>query len=110
MPQLSANQTPPPNSSDLDAVVEAAVDRAYRWMDATREADAKDASTQQLADMLRDDNGVRFTMDFVDRVMRPESNRVAANALRSITRGVDARFLGQINALLVGVGAFVGPI
>ena len=109
MPQLSTSQTPPPNSADLDAVVEAAVARAYHWMDETAEADANDASTQQLAEMLRDDNGVRFTMDFVDRVMRPESNRVAANALRSITRGVDARFLGQINALLVGVGAFVGP-
>ena len=97
------------HTSDVDAVVEAAIARAHSWMEATAEADADDAQTQQLAEMLRDDNGVRFTMDFVDRVMRPEDNRVAANALRSITRGVDASFLGQINALLVGAGAFVGP-
>ena len=90
MPQLSTNQTAPSNSDDLDAVVEAAVARAYHWMEATAEADADDASTQQLAELLRDENGVRFTMDFVDRVMRPESNRVAAQALRAITRGVDA--------------------
>ena len=63
MPQLSTSQTPPPNSADLDAVVEAAVARAYHWMDETAEADANDASTQQLAEMLRDDNGVRFTME-----------------------------------------------
>ena len=109
MPQLSTNQIAPSNSDDLEAVIEAAVARAYHWMEATAEADADDASTQQLAELLRDENGVRFTMDFVDRVMRPESNRVAAHALRAITRGVDARFLGQINSLLVGIGAFVGP-
>ena len=109
MPQLNTNQIAPSNSDDLDAVVEAAVARAYHWMEATAEADADDASTQQLAELLRDDNGVRFTMDFVDRVMRPESNRVAAQALRAITQDVDAKFLGQVNALLVGLGAFVGP-
>ncbi|WJY97735.1 bifunctional proline dehydrogenase/L-glutamate gamma-semialdehyde dehydrogenase [Corynebacterium fournieri] len=109
MPKLSTTQTPPTNSADLDAVVDAAIARAYHWMEATADADADDAQTQQLAEMLRDDNGVRFTMDFVDRVMRPENNRVAANALRSITKGVDASFLGKINALLVGTGAFVGP-
>ena len=109
MPQLSTNQIAPSNSDDLDAVVEAAVARAYHWMETTAEADADDASTQQLAELLRDDNGVRFTMDFVDRVMRPESNRVAAQALRAITQDVDAKFLGQVNALLVGLGAFVGP-
>lgn len=110
MPTLRTNQTPPAMSGDVDAVVDSAVARAYTWMETTADKDADDAQTQQLAELLRDDQGVRFTMDFVDRVMRPESNRVAAHALRSITRGVDASFLGQVNALLVGVGAFVGPI
>ena len=109
MPNLLTNQLPPDNSADLDHAVDAAVARAYHWMEATADADADDAQTQQLAEMLRDDKGVHFTMDFVDRVMRPEDNRVAANALRAITRGVDASFLGRINALLVGTGAFVGP-
>ena len=109
MPNLRTNQFAPESTSDLDHVVDSAVARAYHWMEATADADADDAQTQQLAEMLRDDNGVRFTMDFVDRVMRPEDNRVAANSLRTITRGVDASFLGRINALLVGVGAFVGP-
>ena len=49
MPQLSTNQIAPSNSDDLDAVVEAAVARAYHWMETTAEADADDASTQQLA-------------------------------------------------------------
>ena len=95
---------------DFDAAVEAAAAQAHAWIAETAEEDANDSQTQQLAALLRDDDGVRFTMDFVDRVMRPEDDRVAARALRSITSGIDASFLGQINGLLVGLGAFVGPI
>lgn len=49
-------------------------------------------------------------MDFVDRVMRPEDDAVAANALRATAEGVHASFLGTINALLVQAGAAVGPM
>lgn len=94
----------------FEAAVEAAAAQAHAWIAETAEEDANDSQTQQLAALLRDDDGVRFTMDFVDRVMRPEDDRVAARALRSITSGIDASFLGQINGLLVGLGAFVGPI
>ncbi|MCT2337744.1 bifunctional proline dehydrogenase/L-glutamate gamma-semialdehyde dehydrogenase [Corynebacterium sp. p3-SID1056] len=94
----------------FDAAIEAAAAQAHAWIAETAEEDANDSQTQQLAALLRDDDGVRFTMDFVDRVMRPEDDRVAARALRSITSGIDASFLGQINGLLVGLGAFVGPI
>lgn len=97
-------------STDFDEIVNAAVDQAHAWIAETAEDDANDSQTQQLAALLRDDDGVRFTMDFVDRVMRPEDNRVAARALRSITDGIDPSFLGQLNGLLVGLGAFVGPI
>ena len=65
MPQLSTNQIAPSNSDDLEAVIEAAVARAYHWMEATAEADADDASTQQLAELLRDENGVRFTLSLI---------------------------------------------
>ena len=94
----------------FDAAVEAAAAQVHAWIAETAEEDANDSQTQQLAALLRDDDGVRFTMDFVDRVMRPEDDRVAARALRSITSGIDASFLGQINGILVGLGAFVGPI
>lgn len=94
------------DSSDVEAVVEKAITRARQWLAAT---DGKtDKSTEQLANMLRDPNGVEFTMDFVDRVMRPEDDKVAANAMSSITG--NPKFLGPINSTLVGLGAFFGPI
>lgn len=95
---------------EMDTVVTQAVDRAYEWLHSTSRADADDAATTQLAALLQDQTGVQFTMDFVDRVMRPEDNKVAARALRRTASGVDASFLGPVNGLLVGAGAFVGPI
>ncbi|MCI6207015.1 MAG: bifunctional proline dehydrogenase/L-glutamate gamma-semialdehyde dehydrogenase [Corynebacterium glucuronolyticum] len=103
-------QLRPERSTDVDTLVDAAVSRAHQWLHETAEVDAQDEGTQQLAALLQDKKGVEFTMDFVDRVMRPEDDAVAAKALRTTARGVDASFLGTINALLVGAGAFVGPI
>ena len=97
-----------PESDDVDAVVEAAVARAHEFLNAS--ADEQDKGTEQLASLLRDSDGVNFTMDFVDRVMRPEDNAVAADALKDVTSRYDARFLGLINGTLVGLGGFFGPI
>ena len=72
--------TPLPNSSDLDKAAEAAVIRAKEWLALTNNAASKKeaASTEQLAALVRDDDGIRFTMGFVDRVARPTDNTVAA--------------------------------
>ncbi|QNE90232.1 bifunctional proline dehydrogenase/L-glutamate gamma-semialdehyde dehydrogenase [Corynebacterium incognita] len=94
------------DSNDVEAVVDKAITRARQWL-ATSEGKT-DKSTEQLANMLRDPHGVSFTMDFVDRVMRPEDDKVAAHAMSQITE--NPKFLGPINATLVGLGAFFGPI
>ena len=70
--------TPLPNSSDLDKAAEAAVIRAKEWLALTNNAASKKeaASTEQLAALVRDDDGIRFTMGFVDRVARPADNKI----------------------------------
>lgn len=97
-----------PLSDDVEAVLPAAIKRAQGWLAST--ADEKDKATEQLAELLRDDNGVKFTMDFVDRVMRPEDDKVAAKALKDISSQYDPSFLGSLNGALVGAGGFFGPI
>lgn len=97
-----------PISDDVEAVLPAAISRAHDWLKST--ADEEDKATEQLADLLRDDDGVKFTMDFVDRVMRPEDDKVAAHALKDISSHYDPSFLGSINGALVGAGGFFGPI
>lgn len=97
-----------PISDDVEAVLPAAISRAHDWLKST--ADEEDKATEQLADLLRDEDGVKFTMDFVDRVMRPEDDKVAAHALKDISSHYDPSFLGSINGALVGAGGFFGPI
>lgn len=104
----SPAHTPHADSPDVEAVVDAAIKRARNWLAAS--ANESDRATEQLADLLRDQDGVKFTMDFVDRVMRPEDDKVAANALAAINQKFDSSFLGQVNSSLVGMGSFFGPI
>ena len=100
--------SPFPESADLEAVLAPAIDCARHWLKIT--ADDQDKATKQLAELLRDSEGVTFTMDFVDRVMRPEDDAVAAHALTSVTANHDPAFLGRFNALLIGLGGYFGPI
>ena len=95
-------------SDDVESVIDAAAQRARKWLAATE--GEHDPSSEQLADLLRDEDGVAFTMDFVDRVMRPEDDKVAADALKAMTQKFDPAFLGRFNGLLVGMGGFFGPI
>ncbi|WP_460772782.1 proline dehydrogenase family protein [Microbacterium sp. GXF7504] len=60
-----------------------AVELARRWVRESAEVQA-DAAAQRLAGVLRDPNGLPFTIGFVDGVMRPESLSAAAAQLRRI--------------------------
>ena len=64
-----------------------AIDQVRTWL--AKAADIKpDASAQQLAGVLKDPNGLDFTVGFVDRVVRPEDHSVAASALSHIADDV----------------------
>lgn len=90
----------------VEAILEPAVDRARTWLTASAGGDGSSA-TERLADLVRDPAGVSFTMDFVDRVMRPEDNRTAARALRSLDTPPD--FLGRLNQTALRLGGLLGP-
>ncbi|UDL73463.1 proline dehydrogenase family protein [Corynebacterium uberis] len=98
----------PANSSDVDVAAPLALTRARHWhaQTETDTARAEAKATEQLAELVRDPDGVRFTMEFVDRVTRPEDNKVAARNLRKITDAPD--FLGPLNKSMLGLGAALG--
>ncbi|GAC1605648.1 MAG: hypothetical protein NVS3B6_18240 [Pseudarthrobacter sp.] len=50
-----------------------------------------DASAQQLAGVLKDPNGLDFTVGFVDGVVRPEDLHVAARNLAALAPKVPGR-------------------
>jgi RHH-type proline utilization regulon transcriptional repressor/proline dehydrogenase/delta 1-pyrroline-5-carboxylate dehydrogenase len=68
-----------------------------------------DVSATRLAGILRDPDGLAFTVGFVDGVVRPEDLRVAARKLRAIAPNVPA-FLPWVMRVAVRLGGFFAPI
>lgn len=109
---MSAHLAPGTDLIDGDAVVEDAIATARRWLDAADDVDRSERRTaEQLGTLLADAAGLDFAAGFVDRVMRAESDAVAAVALRRLVAASDdgAGFLGRIDRLLLGAGALLAP-
>ena len=66
-------------------------------------------AARRLADVLRDPRGLDFTVGFVDGVIRPEDDRVAAANLRDLARNAPS-FLPRHLRLLVKLGALVSVV
>lgn len=68
-----------------------------------------DASATRLAGVLKDPDGLNFTVGFVDGVVRPEDLRVAARNLRAIAPIVP-EFLPWFMKAAVSIGGLVAPV
>jgi len=84
-----------------------AVQLAQRWIIEASEAEV-DPSAARLADVLQDENGLPFTLGFVDGVMRPESLTAAAAQLQRIAPIVP-EFLPWYLRGAVRVGGGIAP-
>jgi RHH-type proline utilization regulon transcriptional repressor/proline dehydrogenase/delta 1-pyrroline-5-carboxylate dehydrogenase len=108
----SANPSDAPPLRD-DAIADEAVRRVARWLEAAERAETDDdrAATGRLHELIEDADGVAFTMQFVDRVIRPDDNGVAAHQLHElVTRGGSLpTFLHRADRLLLRAGARLAP-
>lgn len=68
-----------------------------------------DASAEQLAGVLKDPNGLDFTVGFVDGVVRPEDLSVAARNLKAIAPKVPS-FLPWYMKSAVALGGAMAPV
>ncbi|MFB7250105.1 bifunctional proline dehydrogenase/L-glutamate gamma-semialdehyde dehydrogenase [Microbacterium sp. NPDC056234] len=69
--------------SDLADLADDAVALVKRWLVESRDVPV-DAAGERLAGVLRDENGLDFTVGFVDGVVRPEDTKVAARKLKEL--------------------------
>ncbi len=89
------------------ALAEDSIALVRRWLaDAARVP--VDASAEQLAGVLKDPNGLDFTVGFVDGVVRPEDLQVAARNLAALAPKVPA-FLPWYMRSAVRLGGAVAP-
>ncbi len=110
--------TSSPSSFDVPplddaSVADRAVEQVERWL---REAEAATTpddreTASRLHDLIEDPDGVAFTMRFVDRVIRPDDERVAAHQLHQLVTatGPLPGFLGPTDRLLLRAGARLAP-
>ena len=93
--------------SEEDLLTEV-VAQVRNWLDDSAHLPVP-AAGRRLADVLRDPDGLDFTVGFVDRVIRPEDHRVAAANLRALARNAPG-FLPIYQRLLIKLGALVSMI
>jgi RHH-type proline utilization regulon transcriptional repressor/proline dehydrogenase/delta 1-pyrroline-5-carboxylate dehydrogenase len=90
------------------ALAEATIAQVRRWLTEAAKVPV-DASAEQLAGVLKDPNGLDFTVGFVDGVVRPEDLRVAARNLAALAPKVPA-FLPWYMRSAVRLGGGIAPV
>ncbi|GAA3757895.1 hypothetical protein GCM10022240_08340 [Microbacterium kribbense] len=92
----------------LPEMAHEAVALAQRWVNESAAVEV-DPAASRLAGVLQDENGLPFTVGFVDGVMRPESLAAAASNLRRVAPLVPA-FLPWYLRAAVRLGGWVAPV
>lgn len=100
-------------SADVDvpqarALAAETIGLVRRWLTEASKVPV-DASAQQLAGVLKDPNGLEFTVGFVDGVVRPEDLHVAARNLAALAPRVPA-FLPWYMRSAVQLGGAMAPV
>ncbi|MBN9158829.1 bifunctional proline dehydrogenase/L-glutamate gamma-semialdehyde dehydrogenase [Microbacterium sp.] len=104
---MTANESPVGTAAgidDLSALADDAVALVRKWLVESREVPV-DAAGQRLAGVLRDPNGLDFTVGFVDGVVRPEDLKVAAAKLTELVP-LTPGFLPAPMKGAIGLGGF----
>ncbi|WP_431804413.1 proline dehydrogenase family protein [Microbacterium sp. bgisy203] len=94
--------------NEATALVDRAVALAERWVAESADVPV-DPATERLAGVLKDPNGLPFTIGFVDGVMRPESLTAAASNLQRVAPLVPD-FLPWYLRAAVRTGGAVAPV
>ncbi|HWM17295.1 MAG TPA: bifunctional proline dehydrogenase/L-glutamate gamma-semialdehyde dehydrogenase, partial [Microbacterium sp.] len=108
-PDESPSGVPPQTPDSLThALATNAVELAQRWITESAEVDV-DPAAERLAGVLKDPNGLPFTIGFVDGVMRPESLYAAGSNLNRVAPLVP-KFLPWYLRGAVQVGGIIAPV
>jgi RHH-type transcriptional regulator, proline utilization regulon repressor / proline dehydrogenase / delta 1-pyrroline-5-carboxylate dehydrogenase len=88
-----------------DTLVGPAAELARHWLESAAPTRTERARSRRLHALTSDPGSVSFAMAFCDRVLRPESPRVAALQLRRLAGGPEPTFLSSADRTLMRWGA-----
>lgn len=92
---------PPTDLPSADEVAQ----QVARWVETSAEAPI-DRDAERLDTLLRDPRGLEFALGVVDRVIRPEDDRVAATSLERLSRRLPQFLPRSLRAAVVAGGGF----
>ncbi|MBH0007896.1 bifunctional proline dehydrogenase/L-glutamate gamma-semialdehyde dehydrogenase [Salinibacterium sp. SWN1162] len=95
-------------SASHQHIADQTITTVRRWLAESEEFPA-DASATRLAGVLKDPNGLEFTLGFIDTVVRPEDVRVAGRNLERLTHIIPA-FLPWYLRFAIMVGGGFAPL
>ncbi|CAB4954040.1 unannotated protein [freshwater metagenome] len=95
--------------AELLALTEPAIKLVRQWLKATPSTKAQLAAESRLSAILKDPNGLNFTLRFVDRVIRPEDNRICARELYRLAKS-PPKALPPTDRAMIRLGGLVAPI
>lgn len=103
----------PAELADLAALVDPAVEQATTWMRKAQKLSEEGAAESDAADrlsaILKDPNGLDFTVGFVDRVIRTEDSAAAAKALQRIA-GIAPKSLSGLDRSQILGGSYMSHL
>ncbi len=104
--------SPDEHGQDLGDIAQASIELAERWLvSATESATRTETKTAaRLQALVGDQRDAAFAMRFVDRVIRPEDRRTAAQQLRRLVDdGGSPGFLSPVDRALLRAGSWLAP-
>ncbi|MCI2265290.1 proline dehydrogenase family protein [Sediminivirga luteola] len=94
---------------ELAELAEAATAKVAAWLRDSAGTARPHASAERLAAVLSDDRGLDFTVGFVDRVIRTEDQRAAAQALAELAEFTPAA-LSALDRAQITAGSLLGRL
>jgi RHH-type proline utilization regulon transcriptional repressor/proline dehydrogenase/delta 1-pyrroline-5-carboxylate dehydrogenase len=91
---------------EREQIAEQAVALVQHWLEESKRQSARSPAEKRLAKILKDPQGLEWTLRFVDRVIRPTDKTVAAIELNKLAKDLP-KSLGLIDRATIQLGGLV---